>query len=192
MTHGSPWPKVLRNGQHVPGECRIMPAAAPAHQGTVLWIGCWSQAHVANGSQHASPFRGRNRKKAAVGLGGAVLGWRRRLQTWPYRVTSLLWAQHGFGRGSGNNTTSNNWQEHSRGPFQGHGRPALFLLHLGAGQTDLAGDGDSSSALLRVLYGKRGTLHHSPILCCGGDAMQEDSWLQRRQSHGHNGSSIQC
>lgn len=65
----------------------------------------------------------------------------------------MLWAQHGFGRGSGNNTTSNNWQEHTWGPFQGHGRPALFLLHLGAGQTDLAGDRDSSSALLRVLHG---------------------------------------
>lgn len=101
-------------------------------------------------------FRGRNRKKAAVVLGGAVLVWRRRLQTWPYRVTGLLWAQHGFGRGSGNNTTSNNWQEHTRGPFQGHGRPALFLLHLGAGQTDLAGDGDSSSALLRELHDEHG------------------------------------
>lgn len=139
-----------------------------------------------------APFRGRNRTKAAVVLGGAVLGWRRRLQTWPYRVTGLLWAQHGFGRGSGNNTTSNNWQEHNRGPFQGHGRSALFLLHLGAGQTDLAGDGDSSPALLRLLHDRHGPLHHSHILCGGGEAIQEDSWLERRQSRGHNGSSIQC
>lgn len=28
-----------------------------------------------------APFRGRNRKKAAVVSGGTVLGWRRRLQT---------------------------------------------------------------------------------------------------------------
>lgn len=94
---------------------------------------------------------GRSRERAAVVLGGAVLDRWRSLQTRPYRVTGLLWGRHGLGRGSGNNTTSNNWQERTRGPFQGHGRPALFLLRSGAGQADPAVDGDSSAALLGVL-----------------------------------------
>lgn len=68
MIHGSPWPKVLRDGQHIPGVCRVMPAAAPAHQGTVLWIGCWSQAHVANGSQHASPIQREKQEKSSRGF----------------------------------------------------------------------------------------------------------------------------
>jgi len=101
----------------------------------------------------------------------------RRLQTRPYRVTGLLWARHELGRGSGNNTTSNNWQECSRGPFQGHGRPALFLLRWGAGRTDAAGDGDSSVASLGVLGDGHGPSLCGPIPCCGGEAVLKDCWL---------------
>lgn len=135
-----------------------------------------------------APLGGRNRKRAAVVLGGAVLDWRRRLQTRPYRVTGLLWARHGLGRGSGNNTTSNNWQECTRGPFQRHGRPALFLLRLGAGWTDRAGDGDSLSALFGVLRDRHGPSSCSPILCCGREAVLKGSWLGGRQPHGHSAS----
>lgn len=109
-----------------------------------------------------APLGGRNRKRVSVVLGGAVLDWRRRLQARPYRVTGLLWAQHGLGRGSGNNTTSNNWQERTRGPFQGHGRPALFLLRSGVRRADPVGDGDSLAASLGVLCDRHGPLRHSP------------------------------
>lgn len=65
MIHGSSWPKVLGNVHHVPGECRVMPAAAPAHQRTVLWVGCWAQAHVANSSHHASPIQREKQEKSS-------------------------------------------------------------------------------------------------------------------------------
>lgn len=55
----------LGGGQHVPGECRAMPAAAPAHQGTVLWVGCWAQARVANGSHHASLIQREKQEKSS-------------------------------------------------------------------------------------------------------------------------------
>lgn len=122
----------------------------------------------------------------AMVLEGAVLDWCRRLQTWPYRVTGLLWAQHGLGRGSGNNTTSNIWQECTWGPFQGHGLPALFLLHAEDGQADPAGDGDTSTALLGVLCDGHGPLRHSPhlVLRCRGCA--EGLLAGGRQPHGHS------
>lgn len=188
---GSPLPKALGDGRCVRGGvqghagCHPSPCTREQHSGfgasprlSAFSLNCPCETPV----RPVVPavlalLGGRNGKRAAVGLGGVVLDRWRRLQTRPYRVTGLLWARHGLGRGSGNNTTSNNWQECTRGPFQGHGRPAPFLLRLGAAWTDPAGDGDSSAASLRVLRDGHGPSHRGPIPCCGGEAVLKDSWL---------------
>lgn len=51
-----------------PSEGRAMPAAAPAHHGTVLWAGCWAQAHVTNSSHHASPIQREKQEKSSRGF----------------------------------------------------------------------------------------------------------------------------
>lgn len=188
---GSPLPKALGVGQHVRGGmeghagCCPSPCTREEHSGLAAGPGlhafslncpCETPVQLAVPAMLAS-LKGRKGKRVAMVLGGAVLDRWRRLQTRPYRVTGLLWAQHGLGRGSGNNTTSNNWQERTRGPFQGHRRPAPFLLRLGAGQTDPAGDGDSSAALLGVLCNRHSPSRHGPIPRCGGEAMLKNSWL---------------
>lgn len=45
-----------------------MPAAAPTQQGTVLWVGCWAQAHVVNGSHHASSIQRETQEKSSRGF----------------------------------------------------------------------------------------------------------------------------
>lgn len=107
-----------------------------------------------------------------------MLGRWKRLQPQPYKVTGLLCAQHGLGRGSGNNTTSDNWQEQTQGPFQPHKHPAPLLLHLGAEWTDPVGDGDCLAAFIGVLHDRHEPMHHIPIPCCAKEATLKNSWVE--------------
>lgn len=90
----------------------------------------------------------------------------------------MLSARHGLGRGSGNNTTSNNWQEHTRCPFQGHRHPTLLRRCWGAGRAHLAPAGiprtPGSMCVLwggcvpsQLGWGAQPIVYHPPTPCRG-------------------------